>query len=30
MMEAVAQIPSPDTMIELAYLGGAAAQVAAR
>jgi hypothetical protein len=29
MMEAVAQIPSPDTMIELAYLGGAAAQVAA-
>jgi FAD binding domain-containing protein/berberine-like enzyme len=29
MMEAVAEIPSPDTMIELAYLGGAAAQVAA-
>jgi hypothetical protein len=29
MMEAVAQIPSPDTMIELAYLGGVAAQVAA-
>jgi hypothetical protein len=28
MMEAVAEIPSPDTMIELAYLGGAAAQVA--
>ncbi len=28
MMEAVAQIPSPDTMIELAYLG-AAAQIAA-
>jgi hypothetical protein len=30
MMEAVAEIPSPDTMIELAYLGGVAAQVAAR
>jgi hypothetical protein len=30
MMEAVAEIPSPDTMIELAYLGGMAAQVAAR
>jgi hypothetical protein len=29
MMEAVAEIPSPDTMIELAYLGGMAAQVAA-
>ncbi|MFL6386311.1 MAG: FAD-binding oxidoreductase [Terriglobales bacterium] len=29
MMEAVAEIPSPDTMIELAYLGGVAAQVAA-
>jgi len=29
MMEAVAQIPSPETMIELAYLGGAAVQVAA-
>jgi hypothetical protein len=29
MMVAVAEIPSPDTMIELAYLGGAAAQVAA-
>jgi len=29
MMEAVAEIPSPDTMIELAYLGGVASQVAA-
>jgi hypothetical protein len=29
MLEAVAEIPSPDTMIELAYLGGVAAQVAA-
>jgi hypothetical protein len=29
MMEAVVEIPSPDTMIELAYLGGVAAQIAA-
>lgn len=29
LMTAVAAIPSPETMIELAYLGGAAAQVAA-
>lgn len=29
MVEAVGTIPSPETMIELAYLGGAAAQVAA-
>ena len=29
LMEAVATIPSSETMIELAYLGGAAAQVAA-
>jgi hypothetical protein len=30
MMEAVANIPSPENLIELAYLGGAAAQVAAK
>jgi hypothetical protein len=30
MMEAVAAIPSPETIIELAYLGGAAGQVAAQ
>jgi hypothetical protein len=29
LLEALATIPSPETMIELAYLGGAAAQVAA-
>jgi len=29
MMEAVSAIPSPETIIELAYLGGAAGQVAA-
>jgi len=29
LVEAVTSIPSPETMIELAYLGGAAAQVAA-
>jgi hypothetical protein len=29
LIEAVTTIPSPETMIELAYLGGAAAQVAA-
>ena len=30
MLEAVATIPSPETMVELAYLGGAAAQIAAK
>ena len=30
MVEAIATIPSPETIIELAYLGGAAAQVAAK
>lgn len=30
MLEAVAALPSPETIIELAYLGGAAAQVGAR
>lgn len=30
LMEATAAIPSPETMIELAYLGGAAGQVGAR
>ena len=29
MLQAIADIPSPDTQIELAYLGGAAGQVAA-
>jgi len=29
MMEAVSTMPSPETIIELAYLGGAAGQVAA-
>jgi hypothetical protein len=30
LLEAVATIPSPETQIELAYLGGAAAQIAAQ
>jgi hypothetical protein len=30
LVESIATIPSPETMIELAYLGGAAAQVAAK